>query len=122
MPRRTSIGKPNEIALAGPSDVGARGQLAIGAGGVGALHDLLEQLDAGKGEPITGLERGKTHVLRIELVQGRGKCTAILDGEVLPKRDERRPEGRGGSSSIVIRSMEPVLLKSVRIEAGIGSR
>ncbi|MBK8179781.1 MAG: serine/threonine protein kinase [Planctomycetes bacterium] len=110
------------IGLAGPSEVGGQSQVLVTAGGVDALHDMLVQLDDEKGIPIQGLSRGQTHVLRIELMQGRGKCTATLDGAELPRRDEKRPDGRGGSSSIVLRSLEPVILKSVRIEAVVGQK
>ena len=108
------------IGFAGPTEQGLKSQVAAKAGGVDALKELLDQLGKGKGSPINGLERGKTYKLRVDLAQGRGRLTATLNGEPLLRgQDSLRPEGKGGSYSIVVRSLEPVLLKAVRIDAGV---
>lgn len=101
---------------------GGKSLVASTAGGVSSLRDLHELLDDKKGAPIAGLERGRRYVLRMELSQGRGKLIASLNGERILTQDQTRPEGRVGSYSIVVRSIEEVLLKAVRIEAGIGKR
>ena len=110
------------IAFAGPAEIGGQGLVSASAGGPTALRDLLDSLDRGVGKPIGGLVRGQTHVLRLVLVQGRGKLEASLDGQLVLEQDFRRPEGKGGSSSVVVRSIEPVLLKAVRIEAGLSGK
>jgi hypothetical protein len=100
----------------------AKGQIAVAAGGPSALHELMELLDRGKGKPIDGFERGQTHVLRVVLGQGRGKLEASIDDQVVLVQDFLRPEGKGGSTSVVVRSIEPVLLKRVIIEAGLSGK
>jgi len=110
------------IAFTGPRDIGGQGLVAANAGGPTALRELLDSLDSGAGKPVVGLQRGKTHVLRLVLVQGRGRLEASLDGQLVLEKDFRRPEGKGGASSVVVRSMEPVLLKAVRIEAGLSGK
>ena len=45
------------------------------------------------------------------------KLEASLDGQLVLVQDFVRPEGKGGSSSVVVRSMEPVLLKAGQIQA-----
>ncbi|HUR28586.1 MAG TPA: serine/threonine-protein kinase [Planctomycetota bacterium] len=100
-------------------DVGLKPQFAAKAGGPDELKALLEQLDKQKGTPISGLQRGKRYKLRVELQQNRGRLTAYLNDEQLPGGDYLRPEGRAGSYSIVLRSLEPVLLLAVRVEVGV---
>ncbi len=107
------------IGFAGPPEVGLKSQYATQAGGVSAFHELLEQLQQRKGTEVAGLQRGERYKLRIELLQGRGRVTASLNGQALPEKDLLRPDGKGGSYSIVVRSLEPVLLKSVTIDAGM---
>jgi hypothetical protein len=107
------------LGFAGPSDPGLKSQFAARAGGVDELKALLEQLDAKKGTPVVGLERGKRYKLRVELQQNRGRLTAWLNDEPLPGGDHLRPDGKGGSYSIVLRSLDPVLLVAVRIDAGV---
>ncbi|HTF89853.1 MAG TPA: hypothetical protein VK843_15675, partial [Planctomycetota bacterium] len=84
-----------------------------------AMKDLLDQLDQRKGKETAGLERGKRYKLRVELFQGRGQWEVFLNGESLQVQDSLRPQGRGGSTSIVLRSLEPILVKSVKIDAGV---
>ncbi len=110
------------IGFAGPSEIGEKAQVASTAGGDSALLELLSLLDKNKGIPKAGLERGKLYKLRVELVQGRGNLSATLNGVKIQDQAQMRPEGKGGSNTIVLRSLEPVLLKAVRIEAGLGKK
>ena len=110
------------IGFAGPSEVGDKAQVASTAGGDSALLELLSLLDNNKGMPRAGLERGKQYKLRVELVQGRGNLIATLNGVKIQEQAQMRPAGKGGSDIIVLRSLEPVLLKCVRIEAGLGKK
>jgi hypothetical protein len=107
------------LGFAGPTDLGLKSQFAAKAGGVEAMKEMLEVLDKQRGTPIGGLERGKSYKLRVDLGQNRGRLSARLNNEDLPGGDYLRPEGRGSSYSIVVRSMEPVMLRSVHIEAGV---
>ena len=107
------------LGFAGPIDVGMKSQFAARAGGADALKELLETLDKQKGTPINGLERGKRYTLRVELAQNRGRLTAWLNDEPLPGGDYLRPEGKGGSYGIALRALDPLLLESVRVDAGV---
>ncbi len=109
------------IGFAG-SEVGEKAQVASTAGGDSALLELLSLLDNNKGMPRAALERGKQYKLRVELVQGRGNLIATLNGVKIQEQAQMRPQGKGGSDTIVLRSLEPVLLKAVRIEAGLGKK
>ncbi|MEO6709895.1 MAG: hypothetical protein ABIP42_09975, partial [Planctomycetota bacterium] len=107
------------IGFAGPPEAGVKSQVASKAGGADAMKDLLDLLDQRKGKDTAGLERGNLYKLRVDLFQGRGQWTATLNGQDLLVQDALRPQGRGGSTSIVLRSLEPILVKAVRIDAGV---
>jgi serine/threonine protein kinase len=106
------------VAFAGPTEQGGTARLLVRAGGTVGFETLLgEWDDPNRGIAVQGLQRGKVHTLRIELTLGRGKIRVLLDGVQLAEQDNPSPENKPGSASIVVRSLEPVLLKSVRLEA-----
>jgi tRNA A-37 threonylcarbamoyl transferase component Bud32 len=96
---------------------GQKSRLHIGADGSQGLRELLEAATKpGAGKQIDGPRRGERHTLRIELSQSRQKITVLLDGKELIIKDGTRPTN-AGSHSVVVRSIEPVLLQQVTVEA-----
>ena len=50
--------------------------------------------------------------------QARGTLTVLFDGEERVRIEDLSPKDRARSTSVSLRSLEPLLLKSARIEAG----
>jgi serine/threonine-protein kinase len=102
---------------------GRDGHWLIASGGPDHLRELVDALFAGEeGQPFPGLERGRTHRIRIELSQGRGRAEVYLDGELLDVEHQPRPGGDAGTASVVVRSLEVLRLLSANVEGSYTSR
>ena len=98
---------------------GEEGRWLAGSGGPEHVDALAEALlEKGEGRPFQGLTRGSTHVIRVELTQGRGRASIHLDGELLGIASEPRPLFEPGSASIGVRSLEVLRFISVEVEGG----
>lgn len=106
--------------------------LGIAAGDPGALRELVDLVEVqDKGSPFDGLVRGASYRLSIELEQKRGKATVRLwgahpservkdyAGRVIVRQEFPRPQGEPGTSSLVLRSLEPVKLTRAVLEARV---
>ena len=106
------------VALAGAEEARVpRWGVASGREG---LDELIGDVPGGAGEAFAGLARGGRHELSIELRRGRGRARVLLDGRELGVRTLSPPTlGEPGSASIVVRSLEPVRLLNVELEAPV---
>ena len=100
-----------------PDAAQSEGRILIGSGGPEDFQQLLDRVLDGRGDRFEGLVKGAEHKIRIELSQGRGKCRVLLDDRKVGEAAYPRPEGKPGTASIAVRSLEPVRLLSARIEA-----
>jgi hypothetical protein len=100
-----------------PEAAQSEGRFLIGSGGPADFEQHLDRVLEGRGERFEGLVKGAEHRIRIELSQGRGKCRVFLDDRKVGEAASPRPEGKPGTASIAVRSLEPVRLLAARIEA-----
>ena len=72
----------------------------------------------GEGEEFPGLRPGQSHQITMRANQARGTLTVLFDGEERVRIEDLSPKDRARSTSLSLRSLEPLLLIGVRIEAG----
>ncbi len=106
-----------------------RARVQVTSGGAEGLRGLLEQIErSGRGSPTTfaGFVRGQEYTLSIELTKKRGQALVrlsgkdrdrILSGETLADLQLPRTPERASSSSVVVRSLEPVRLLDAKLRA-----
>jgi len=103
--------------------------VGVAPGDPDALRQLVEEVELdGEGTPFEGLLRGERYTLSIELEHKRGRATVRLTGahpservgdyggRVLVRQDVPRTQGEPGTSSLVLRSLEPVHLTRAVVE------
>jgi len=82
------------------------------------LEGVIERAMRGEGEEFPGLRPGQRHQITMRANQARGTLTVLFDGEERVRIEDLSPKDRARSTSVSLRSLEPLLLKSARIEAG----
>ncbi len=107
------------------SAVGFHCAFVTGAGDVGRvvagsrdLEGVIERAMGGEGEEFPGLRPGQSHQITMRANQARGTLTVLFDGEERVRIEDLSPKDRARSTSLSLRSLEPLLLIGVRIEAG----
>ena len=111
------------VAFRGGGSLAQEGRWGIASGGPEDLSGLVSDLlDDDDGNEFAGLVRGATHRIRVELTQGRGKADVFLDDKPLGGGHKARPSGEPGTAGIVVRSLEVVRLRSVRVSGSYSIR
>lgn len=116
------------VALRGEQG-GQRARVDMAAGGPDELRRLVAQVDSGgKGKEFAGLVRGGRYTLVVSLTGQRGRAVARLtgptpdggdyEGRIIDQLVAPRPEGKPGTASLVVRSIERVRL----LEASVHGR
>jgi hypothetical protein len=101
-------------------------RVAVAAGGTDELRRLVEEVDGGsRGRPFPGLVRGERYTLAVSFSRQRGKAGVRLwgrtpagedfAGRVIEQLQAPRPEGKPGTASLVLRSIEPVRLLEAKV-------
>ncbi|MCH2107029.1 MAG: hypothetical protein MK291_10340 [Planctomycetes bacterium] len=97
------------------TEAGGGGRLVAGSRDLGRV---IERAMSGAGEEFDGLLPGERYSLKMRANQSRGTLTVSLDGEERVRIEDLSPKDRARSTSVSLRSLEPLLLSGVRIEAG----
>ena len=109
------------VVLLGAANQGQKGRWKIGSGNPEAYAQLLaDVLERGKGNEFEPLQKGQRYTLRIELKQGRGDVSVFLDERLLGRDTPVRPDPSSyGDKALVLRSLEPVRLRSLELRGRI---
>jgi serine/threonine-protein kinase len=81
------------------------------------MAGVVERALAGEGGEFAGLRPGQTHRIRLHANRARGTMTVLFDGVECVRIEDISPVGRARSTSVSVRSLEPLVLLEVRIEA-----
>ena len=81
------------------------------------LEGVVARAIGGEGEAFFGLRPGERHIVTMRANQVRGTLTVSVDGEECLRIEDLSPKDRARSTSISLRSLEPLVLLGVRIEA-----
>jgi len=82
------------------------------------LDDVVERALKGAGDDFQGFSPGETYRVTMQANSARGSLKIFIDGEECARIEDLSPKGGARSTSISVRSLEPLLLLSSRIEAG----
>jgi len=82
------------------------------------LEGVVRRALEGGGEEFPGLRPGESHRVMLRVNQARGTMSVLFDGEQCVRIADLSPKDRPRSTSVSLRSLEPLLLIGVRIEAG----
>ena len=72
----------------------------------------------GEGEEFAGLHPGEIHTVTMRANLARGTLTLLFDGEQCARIEDLSPKDQARSTSISLRSLEPLILLSAKVEAG----
>ena len=97
------------------TEAGGGGRLVAGSRD---LSRVIERAMSAEGEAFGGLLPGERYSLRMRANQSRGTLTVSLDGAERVRIEDLSPKDRARSTSVSLRSLEPLLLLGVRVEAG----
>lgn len=107
------------------SAIGFHCAFVTGAGEVGRvvagsrdLEGVIERAMEGEGEEFPGLRPGQSHQITMRANQARGTLTVLFDGEERVRIEDLSPKDRARSTSISLRSLEPLILIGAQIKAG----
>jgi hypothetical protein len=78
----------------------------------------VERALKGAGDDFQGFFPGETYRVTMQANSARGSLKILIDGEECARIEDLSPKGRARSTSVSVRSLEPLLLLSARIEAG----
>ncbi len=82
------------------------------------LIDVGRRARAGEGSEFEGFEPGREHQLVLRISKASGKVSAWVDGEPVETHHRQPPRADAGPLQLMIRSLEPIELRKVQIEAG----
>jgi hypothetical protein len=82
------------------------------------LNAVVERALTGAGDEFQGFFPGETYRVSMQANSARGSLKVFIDGEECARLEDLSPKGGARSTSVSVRSLEPLLLVSAKIVAG----